>query len=111
MADTFIQLPADGPGKRVRSFTTDVAGVTVHHQASVSVDAHGNEHGVYTNVVDEVSPTLIYVGYAAPGTGTSTAAWRVKRVQVIGTETITSWAQGNSNFGNVWADRLTLPYS
>lgn len=42
MADDFIQLPVDGPGKRVRSYTsTGAGGNTVYSQASTIVDQTG----------------------------------------------------------------------
>lgn len=42
MADTFIQLPADSTGKKVRSFSFDTGSDIVHSQANTIVDANGN---------------------------------------------------------------------
>jgi hypothetical protein len=48
MADDFIQLPVDGPGKRVRSYTsTGAGGNTVHSQASTIVDQTGTGMGPF----------------------------------------------------------------
>jgi hypothetical protein len=42
MADTFIQLPVDSTGKKVRSFSSVVGPDTVHSQAATLVDSDGN---------------------------------------------------------------------
>lgn len=42
MADTFIQLPADSTGKKVRAFSATVGPDTVYSQASTLVDSGGN---------------------------------------------------------------------
>ena len=60
--------------------------------------------------VDEVSPTLTYLGYAPVASSPADAVWKIKRVQVIGTETIFSYADGDKNFNNIWNDRATITY-
>lgn len=111
MADTFIQLPSDGDGKRVRAFSSVVGGQTVHHQAQVPVDVAGNAVGTYSEAFDEVSSTLIYSGLAASSSSTAAAVWRIKKTQITGTVTRTTWAGGNTNFEHVWDNRASLIYS
>lgn len=60
MADTYIQLPDDGTGKKVRSFSQSIGGETVHHQASVPTDENGTTMasaatGTVTNVNDSAA--------------------------------------------------------
>jgi hypothetical protein len=65
----------------------------------------------YSVVVDEASATIIYIGEATPGTATSSATWRVKRVD---SATITAeilYADGDDTFDNVWDNRAALSYS
>ncbi len=83
MTDSYVQLPDDGSGKKVRAFSTVVGGHTVYHQASVPTDREGNEVGVYSSRVDEVSTTLVYSGVASPGTLGSDPAWRINRVRLV----------------------------
>lgn len=61
--------------------------------------------------IDEASATVTYFGYAKPGTATSDAFWRIKKITESGTTTITTFANGADTFVNVWNDRLTLAYS
>jgi hypothetical protein len=61
--------------------------------------------------VDEVSTTLTYVGYAVPGTAASAASWRIARIQTVGTVLMKTWANGNTNYQNIWNDRASLSYS
>lgn len=61
--------------------------------------------------IDEASSTVSYVGYAEPGTATSSAQWQIRRVTISGTQTITEFADGDTQFNNVWDNRAALSYS
>jgi len=52
-----------------------------------------------------------YIGEAFPGTPTSSALWRIKRVVETGPDSEITWADGNSDFDNIWDNRLSLSYS
>jgi hypothetical protein len=61
--------------------------------------------------VDEASSTVTYQGWAPPGTATSATAWRMRRITISGTVTSITWADGNSNYDNIWDNRAALSYS
>jgi hypothetical protein len=52
-----------------------------------------------------------YLGEAPPGTATSAAKWRIRRITTVGNDVTIEWADGNGNFDNVWDDRVSLSYS
>lgn len=53
-----------------------------------------------------------YHGYASPGAASSAASWAIaKMTYVSGDLTQIDWADGNTNFDNVWDDRTSLTYS
>ena len=60
---------------------------------------------------DAISPTLAYLGKAAPGSAKSDPVWQLKKLTfgVDGDVEIT-WADGNAAFDNVWDDRASLTY-
>lgn len=62
--------------------------------------------------LDVVSSTVTYLGEANPGTATSAASWRIKKLvsDPSGDLTIT-FADGNSSFDNIWDNRASLSYS
>lgn len=61
---------------------------------------------------DADPPTSAYLGQAVPGTETSAAGWRIQRLTFSSDGDVsTQWADGNSDFDNVWNDRATLTYS
>jgi hypothetical protein len=58
-----------------------------------------------------VSGDITYVASAAIGSLQSAAVWQCKKIEVSGSNTIITWADGNSNFDNVATDLSTLTYS
>lgn len=60
--------------------------------------------------VDTVGSTT-YLGYANPGTATSAATWAIKKIVETSNDVSITWADGTSDFDNVWDDRLILTYS
>jgi len=64
----------------------------------------------YANRVDLFSSTIIYVGNAAIGSSAGSAVWRIKKIETIGTEDITTWA-GTGLFDQVWSNRAALTYA
>lgn len=61
-------------------------------------------------VVDTVTATTFYLGKATPGTATSSASWSIMRIDESA-GTVTTWADGNADFDNVWDNRQSLSYS
>ena len=54
---------------------------------------------------------FIYLGQAEPGSVTSAAVWRVKRIRVDSDPEIQLlFADGNENFDNIWDNRESLSY-
>jgi hypothetical protein len=66
--------------------------------------------GQYALRLDEVG-SLTYIGEALPGTLDSAALWRIKRMDESGPDLDITWADGDSNFDNIWANRAGLAYS
>lgn len=57
---------------------------------------------------------LVYEGWANPGTATSAAAWSIRKNVYGGSPSSLSaslWADGNTDFDNVWDNRASLNYS
>lgn len=60
--------------------------------------------------VDEAGPNFYYYAWALPGTSESVAEWRISRWTVASPQKLL-WADGDTDFDNVWADRASLSYS
>jgi hypothetical protein len=54
----------------------------------------------------------IYIGLAAPGALTSEAKWLIKKLTFDGSNNPTAikFANGSSNFDQIWADRASITY-
>lgn len=61
--------------------------------------------------IDESKPNMVYYGYAVPGTSDDTAAWAIKCTTREGEMVTTTWANGNQQFTNKWANRYTVDFS
>jgi hypothetical protein len=63
---------------------------------------------------DEFSNTVLYIGQAYTGADPADAVWSIQRITFTqpGSDDLDiEWANGRSNFENVWDDRTTLSYS
>ena len=59
-----------------------------------------------------VGGDLEYIGYAAPGTATSAAAWQIRKLTYSGGDvTQVNFAAGVNDYTKVWDDRATYSYS
>jgi hypothetical protein len=66
---------------------------------------------LYTKRLDTISDSLMYKGEAAAGSLESAAVWRISRISIINDDINEVWADGNTNFDNVWVDRLSISYT
>lgn len=78
-----------------------------------AIAAAGIEDVMYDKQIDnESNGDITYIGEATPGTATSEAKWRIKKITVVNAEgdTTIAWANGNTNFTNIWDNHLSLSY-
>jgi hypothetical protein len=52
-----------------------------------------------------------YIGEAPPGTLDSSPAWRIKKILTSGSDFDILWANGTSDFLNIWNNWNSLTYS
>ena len=74
---------------------------------SVSLEQRSDSLGALK--LDQVTATLAYVGEATFAAPTSSALWRIRKLDTT-TGVDIKWADGNSNYDNVWDDRASLTY-
>lgn len=82
----------------------------------IQVDAAGNiiqGDKPYTTLLDYNGGNApVYVGEAAPGSATSAAAWKIKRLSYSGDNlTAVEWADGDTQYDNIWDNRASISYS
>jgi hypothetical protein len=65
----------------------------------------------YAEQTDWFGTTTRYKGWADAGTATSSAGWRIQKAVYTGDDVAITWADGNTNFDNVWDNRSALSYS
>ncbi len=61
--------------------------------------------------IDDVSATVSYYGFSAPGTPTSYPYWRIMKKETVSTVTSYLYANGTLNYSAIWDDRASLSYS
>lgn len=62
-------------------------------------------------IIDVVDSSITFIGEASPGTDSSSALWRIKKITTSGSVTSIELAGGEDAFESVWDDRASLSYS
>ena len=89
----------------------NITGGTVNVDVVVGDLVNTQDQPYALQVDDENSGTTI-VGEAAVASNTGSAVWRMKRiVDTGGTEVVITWADGDSDFDNIWTARGTMNFS
>ena len=63
----------------------------------------------YDKLID-VDGNYTYVGEAVPGSASSGALWRVKRIEEVGDDLEIRFANGSEEFTNIWDNRASFTY-
>jgi hypothetical protein len=107
--DVDVKLDLDGDPVTVRGTNDN----TLEPNEDGSINVTGTITSidkVYAVRIDEVNANLSYVGKAEIGSLNSNAVWQIQRVQKTAQVTSITWADGNSNFDNIWNNRASLTY-
>lgn len=78
----------------------------------MSAPIHGARYKVLIDPATAPADGVQYIGYAQPNTATSEDAWAILRLTFVSDDVSELlWAQGTSQFKNVWDNRAALSYS
>lgn len=70
-----------------------------------------DEEMPYSKRVDFITDDELYKGEAAVGSSESSPAWRIRKLTIgLDGDVTEIWADGNSNYDNIWTNRLTYSY-
>lgn len=102
MSKDFLRNNSADQDKKASAERLQLGGLQVHVPHVLAVPL--------TLKFEEVGGGVTYIGEAVPGTALSEPKWRIKKIltTVAGVDIL--WADGNSDFDNVWDDRATLTY-
>lgn len=108
MTESYITLPIDGSGKKIRTQTESVGGSDVHEQI-----IHNLPDLLTKSIEYDANNNPIYVGETIPGSATSSAVWRIKKItyDVNNNPTDVQWADGNTNFDKSYDHRKDGTYT
>jgi len=96
--------------------TTDKYGFAVLNPDGSLVGGGASGTTMYTMVISyDANANAEYVGEAPAGNlaGVANPVWRIKKFTYDVNENVTSvaWADGDTDFDNIWANRAALSYS
>lgn len=66
--------------------------------------------GALLSIRVDTGVTYAYYGWALPGTATSAASWRIARWTIANVQELL-WADGDTDFDNIWDNRASLSYT
>lgn len=68
-----------------------------------------------TKIIDKASDTVTYIGCAIAGSNTAPntadARWKIKKIDSTSNPTIVVWADGDTEYDNIFDNRASLSYS
>ena len=97
---TTLKINDDG------SINTSLLGLYVNEDGSINTSFN------IIKLIDYDGDNPIYVGEAEPGSSIYEAKWKILKIDYVGNNPISVlFADGNTNFDNVWDDRTSLSYS
>lgn len=85
---------------------SSIVSVSVTPDGKILSASSGSEYATKITEID----ASIYVGVAAVGSAQASAVWQAKKILTSGSDTIITWADGNTNFDNVATDLGSLTY-
>ena len=60
----------------------------------------------------DIDNNLIYQGRAVPGSSKAAAVWQIRKFTYVGTNLVDiQWADGDTNFDNIWNNRAIINYA
>lgn len=95
----------DVSGKK--SLDVNVTDLTISKDND-SITTHAAQ--LTTRLDDATTSNITYIGEASVGANEGSASWRIKRIDETSNLKIL-FADGNSNFDNIWSNRASLSYS
>lgn len=106
MSDSFVRLlEAADKGKKLDAELLTVNGLEVYR---LRMAMAGSTDAL---ILEDAGGGITYVGTAPPGSSENSPVWRIKQVLTTGADLRILWADGDSEFNNVWADRVSLSYT
>ncbi len=80
--------------------------------SSVSHPVATYNHPLQTKIDYNGTSAAVYVGYALPGSATSSQSWMIQYItyDVNGNTTATQWSPNYAYFGDIWDNRASLSY-
>ena len=117
LLETTVAHPSGGfTATGTKDVATGKMGQDVSVLGGVNTTISANEDSIETRkmamkkIIDKFSSTVTYIGEAALGSSLSASVWRIKRLTVSGTVTITEWA-GTGVFDQAWDNHTSLTYN
>ena len=92
----------------------DITGTVTDQTDLVTYIDNATEEEMFALQVDFINDDLLYRGEAAPGTATSAALWRIRKITIDNSgegDVVTTWAGDTADFDKIWDNRLGLSYT
>jgi len=92
----------------------DIIGTVTDQTDLVTYIDTQTEEEMFAQQVDFINDDLLYRGEAAPGSATSAAVWRIRKITIDNSgegDVVTTWAGGTADFDKIYDDRLGLTYT
>ncbi len=108
----FIKVDADGNQTTIiKNVANNNINPATEEKQNAIIGALGGSVDYDTMVDDYTTTNITYVGKAQIGTNTDLALWQIKRLNETGDYLEIGYADSDSDFDNIWDNRVGLSYS
>lgn len=102
MSDSFVRQNSADADKKLDAELVIVNGAEVYRLRKSSP--------AEALVMEDTGAGIMYVGTALPGSALSDPVWKIKQILTSGLVLRILWADGDSQYDNVWDNRASLIY-
>lgn len=103
MTDSFVRQNSADQDKKLDAELVIVNDVELYRLRKVSPSE--------ALVLDDTGTGIMYVGTAQTGSSLSAPVWKIKQILTSGLVLRILWADGDSQYDNIWDNRASLPYA
>ena len=102
MSDSFVRQNSADQDKKLDAELVLINGLELYRLRKAALDE--------ALIMEDTGAGILYVGTAPAGSSPSDPVWKIKQILTSGLVLRILWADGDSQYDNIWDNRASLIY-